>query len=86
MLIIFEVNFKLSKHGDEKLTPVRRSPFLGSVAGLDHKVLEVPLWKETIYLSENVLSEMHICSNFDLGAKVSISKVRQGFWNLLCCA
>ena len=77
---------ELSEHEDEKLAPVRRSPLLGSVVGLGRKALEVPLWKETCYLSENVLSEMHICPNFDLGAKVRISKVRQGFLNLLCCA
>ena len=77
---------KLSKHEDEQLAPVRRSPILGPVAGLGHKAFEIPLWKETGYLSENVLSEMHICPKFDLGAKVRISKVRQGFRSLLYCA
>ena len=77
---------KLSKHKDEQLAPVRRSPVLGPVAGLGHKAFEIPLWKETGYLGENVLSEMHICPNSDLGAKVRISKVRQGFQSLLCCA
>ncbi len=42
--------------------------------------------QETGYLSENVLPEMHIYTKFDLDAKVRISKVRQGFRNLLCCA
>ena len=77
---------ELSEHKDEKLAPRRRSPILGSVAGLGHKAFEKPLWQETGYLSENELSEMHICSKFDLGTKVRISKVRQGFRDLLCCA
>ena len=33
-----------------------------------------------------VLSEMHIYTKFDLAAKLRISKVRQGFRSLLCCA
>ena len=77
---------KLSEHKNEKLAPRRRSPILGSVAGLGHKAFEIPLWQEAGYLSENVLSEMHIYTKFDLAAKVRISKVRQGFRSLLCCA
>jgi hypothetical protein len=74
------------EHKDEKLAPRRRSPILGSVAGFGHKAFEIPLWQKTGNLSENVLSEMHIYTKFDLAAKVRISKVRQGFRNLLCCA
>jgi hypothetical protein len=77
---------ELSEHKDEKLAPRRRSPILGPVAGLDYKAFEIPFWQETGNLSENVLSEMHIYTKFDLDAKVRISKVRQGFRNLLCCA
>ena len=77
---------KLSEHKDEKLAPVRRSHSLGPVVGLGHKALEIPLWKETGYLSENVLSNMHKYPKFDLGAKVRISKVRQGLCDLLYCA
>jgi len=77
---------KLSEHEDEQLTPRRRCPILGPVAGLGNKALEVPLWKETGYLSENVLSNMHNYPKFDLGAKVRISKVRQGFCGLFYCA
>ena len=77
---------KLSEHENEKLTPVRQSPILGSVFGFGHKAFKISLWKETGYLSENVLSDLHICPNFDLGAKVRISKVRQVFLNLSCCA
>ena len=76
---------KLSEHKDEKLTPGRRSLTLGPVVELDHKAFEIPLWKKTGYLSENVLSDMHKYPKFDLGAKVRISKVRQVFCNLLCC-
>ena len=77
---------KLSEHKDEKLAPVRRGQAFGPVVELDHKTLEKPLWKEAGYLSENVLSDMHICPKFDMGAKVRISKVRQGFCDLLYCA
>ena len=77
---------KLSEHKDEKLAPGRRSPILCPVAGLGHKAFEIPLWKKAGYLSENVLSEMHIYTKIDLAAKVRISKVRQGFRSLLYCA
>ena len=77
---------KLSEHKDEKLAPVRRGLALGPVVELDYKAFEIPLWKEAGYLSENVLSDMHKYPKFDLGAKVRISKVRQGFCDLLCCA
>lgn len=77
---------KLPEHKNEKLTPRRRSPILGPVVGLGHKAFEKPLWQEAGYLSENVLSEMHIYTKFDLVAKVRISKVRQGFRSLLYCA
>ena len=77
---------ELSENEDEKLTPVRRSLALGPVVELDHKAFEIPLWKKTGYLSKNVLSDMHKYPKFDLGAKVRISKVRQGFCDLLCCA
>ena len=77
---------ELSEHEDEKLTPVRRSLALCPVVGLGHKAFEIPLGKETGYLSENVLSNMHKYPKFDLDAKVRISKVRQGFCDLLYCA
>ena len=77
---------ELSEHKNEKLAPVRRSPILGPVARLGHKAFEIPLWQEAGNLSENVLSEMQRYSTFDLAAKVRISKVRQSFRNLLCCA
>ena len=77
---------ELPEHENEKLTPVRRRPVLGSVLGFANETLEISLWKKTGNLSENVLSDMHICPKFDLGAKVRISKVRQGFLNLSCCA
>ena len=78
--------YELSEHENKKLTPMRRSPILGSVLGFCYKTFEISLWKKTGYLSENVLSDMHICPKFDLGAKVRISKVRQGFINLSSCA
>ena len=78
--------YKLSEHKNKQLTPVGWSPIFGSVAGLGHKSLEIPLGKEVGHLSKNVLSEMHICHKFDLGAKISISKVRQAFRDKIYCA
>ena len=77
---------ELTEHKDEKPAPVRRGQALGPVVELDHKAFEIPLWKETGYLSKNVLSDMHKYPKFDLCAKVRISKVRQGFCDLLCCS
>ena len=77
---------KLTEHKDKQLAPWRRSPILGSVARLGHKALEIPLWQKADYLTENILTEMHIYTKFDLAAKVRISKVRQGFRRLLYCA
>ena len=76
---------KLSEHKNKQLTPMGWSPILGPVTGLGYKSLEIPFGKETSHLSKNVLSEMHICHKFDLGAKISISKVRQGFRTYLYC-
>ena len=67
---------KLSEHKDEKLAPVRRSLAFGPVVELDHKAFEIPLWKEAGYLSEYILSD-----NFDLDAKVCVSKARHFFLN-----
>lgn len=67
---------KLSEHKNKQLTPMGWSPILGPVTGLGYKSLEIPFGKETSHLSKNVLSEMYICHKFDLGAKISISKVR----------
>lgn len=56
----------MSEHKDEKLASRRRSPIFGSVAELGHKAFAIPLWLEDGNLYENVLSEMHIYSKFDL--------------------
>ena len=77
---------KLTEHQNQQMVPMRHRPALGPVVVLGDNAPELPLREELYYLCKNVLSEMHICPNFDLGAKVRISKVRQGFLNLLCCA
>ena len=77
---------QLSEHKDEKMAPARRSPILGPVGRLGHKTLEIPLWEKIGELCENILSEMHRCPIFDLGANVRISKVRQGMNVLMHCA
>ena len=76
---------ELTEHENKQLTPGRWTPVLGSVVELGHKALEISLRQKVCYLRENVLSDMHKCSDFDSDAKVSISKVRQGFRILFYC-
>lgn len=78
--------YKLSKHESEQMAPVGRCPFFGSIVGIGHKPFEKPFGQKADYLREYISSYMHTCSSFDLEAKVYISKVRQGFPHLYCCA
>lgn len=77
---------KLSKHESEQMTPGGRCPFFCSIVGIGHKPFEKSFGQKADYLREYILSYMHTCSSFDLEAKVYISKVRQGFQYLHCCA
>ena len=77
---------ELPEHKDKHMASVGGSPFLCPIAGLFHKAFEVSLRQKVGYLREYVLSDMHICSKFDVDAKVRISKVRQGSCDLYLCA
>lgn len=68
------------------MAPMRKRPTSCAAVVFDRQAFEVPLREELGYLCKNIVTRMHICSNFDLDAKVRISKVRQGFQNLYNCA
>ena len=50
------------------------------------KSFEESLGKKPCDLSENILPLMHLCSIFESGAKICISKVRQTFQKVKLCA
>ena len=77
---------QLSEHQNQQVAPMGKKPSSCAVVVLDHQTLEIPLRKEIGNLRKNIGTIMHTCSIFDLGAKVRISKVRQGFQTLCNCA
>ena len=77
---------KLAEHQNQHVAPMRHRPALGPVVVLGEDSPEMPLWEELGYLCKNVLSNMHICSDFELDAKVRISKPGQGIGELKRCA
>ena len=77
---------KLTEHQNQHVAPMRHSPTIGPVVVLGEDSPELPLWEELGYLCKNVLSNMHVCSDFESDAKVSISKPGQGVGKLKRCA
>ena len=77
---------QLPEHKNQQVVPMGKRPTSCTIVILDRQAFEVPLREELGYLRKNIVTRMHICSNFDLDAKVRISKVRQGFQNLCNCA
>ena len=77
---------KLTEHQNQQMVPMRHRPALGPVVVLGEYSPELPLWEELGYLCKNVLSNMHVCSDFESDAKVSISKPGQGIAGLKRCA
>ena len=77
---------QLAEHQNQHVAPMRHRPALGSVVVLGEDSPEMPLWEELGYLCKNVLSNMHICSDFESAAKVRISKPGQGIGGLKRCA
>ena len=77
---------QLSEHQNQQVAPMGKRPSSCAVVVLDRQTLEIPLRKEIGNLRKNIGTIMHTCSIFDLGAKVRISKVRQGFQTLCNCA
>ena len=76
---------QLTEHENQHVVPMSKRPSPCAIVVLDCQTFEVPFRKELGYLCENIVTRMHICSNFDLDAKVRISKVRQDFRFLCNC-
>jgi hypothetical protein len=76
---------QLSEHQDQHVTPMRERPALGLVVVLGSNTPEMPLRKELSDLSENILPDMHGYTDFDLAAKVAISKVGHSLEKIRCC-
>ena len=77
---------ELAKHQNQQMVPVRHRPAFGSVVVLGEYSPELPLREELYCLCKNEYSSMHICSDFESDAKVSISKPGQGIAGLKRCA
>ena len=77
---------ELTKHQNQQVVPMRHRPALGPVVVLGEYTPELPLRQKLYYLCKNVCPCMHICSDFESDAKVSISKPGQGIGELKRCA
>ena len=77
---------ELTEHQNQQMVPMRHRPALGPVVVLGEYSPELPLREELYYLCKNECPYMHICSDFESDAKVSISKPGQGVAGLKRCA
>ena len=77
---------ELAKHQNQQMVPVGHRPAFGPVVVLGEYSPELPLREELHYLCKNEYPRMHICSDFESDAKVSISKLGQGIVGLKRCA
>lgn len=68
---------ELTEHQNQQMVPVRHRPTLSSVVVLGEYPPELPLREKLYYLCKNEFPCMHICSNLESDAKVSISKPGQ---------
>ena len=77
---------QLAEHQNQHMAPMRKRPSFGPVIVLGEDSSEMPLREKLCYLCKNVLSNMHIYSDFESGAKVRISKPGQGIGRQKHCA
>jgi len=77
---------ELTEHQNHQMVPVRHRPALGPVVVFVEYAPELPLREELYYLCKNECPYIHICSDFESDAKVSISKPGQGVGGLKRCA
>ena len=77
---------QLPEHKREQMIPVGESPFLRFVNIFRDNSSELPLRHETYNLSEDILSCMHLSTEFDSVAKMQISNRGQGILFLSNCA
>lgn len=77
---------QLAEHQNQHMAPMRKRPSFGPVVVLGEDSPGMSLREKQGYLCKNVLSNMHICSDFESDAKVRISKPGQGVGRLKRCA
>ena len=77
---------KLTEHQNQQMVPMRHRPALDPVIVLGEYAPELPLREKLYDLCKNECPYMHICSDFESDAKVSISKPGQGIGDLKRCA
>ena len=77
---------ELTEHQNQQVVPMRHRPTIGPVVVLGEYTPELPLREELYYLCKNVCPRMHIYSDYESDAKVSISKPGQGIGGLKRCA
>ena len=77
---------KLAEHKNQHVAPMGHRPSSGSVVVFDDDASELSLWKKLSYLSKNVCSNIHVCSEFESDAKVYISRFGQSIEKLKHCA
>ena len=77
---------ELAEHQNQQMVPVRHRPAFGPVVVLGEYSPELPLREELYNLCKNEYPSMHICSDFESDAKVSISKPGQDNRGLKRCA
>lgn len=75
---------KLRKYKHTKMVPMSKTPFLCPVVVSADNTIELT-FEPVGYLVEDIVPQMHICSNLKLGTKVRIPKVGHYFQELLCC-
>lgn len=76
---------KLRKYKHTKMVPMGKAPVLCPVVVSADNTIELA-FEPVGYLVEDIMPNMHNCSNLKLGTKVRISKVGHCFQELLCCA
>ena len=77
---------KLTEHQNQQMVPMRHRPTLGPVVVFGEYAPELSLREKLYDLCKNECPYMHICSDFESDAKVSISKPGQGIGGLKRCA
>ena len=77
---------QLAEHQNQHMAPMRKRPSFGPVVVLGEDSPEMSLREKQGYLCKNVLSNMHIYSDFESDAKVRISKPGQDIGRLKRCA
>lgn len=77
---------KLTKHQNEEVRPMGRSPIMSTVIVLLNKSFEESLWQEFNDLTKNIFLRIHISIVLNNDANIRISNRRHGFYCLNNCA